>query len=116
MTWIEHHRSSERLAAEAEVAARRGERVRSQQLYAKAADAEASALGEIDPSKTRTLGITAISTVSLYLKANRLYDAEAIAYTSLASAGLPAFAAEQLRVLLQSIWSEQVRERTGGFQ
>lgn len=116
MTWLEHHRSSERLAAEAEVAARRGELGRSQQLYADAAGYEVRALQEIEPSRSRTVGISAVSAVSLYFKANRLADAEALTYKWLACDVLPYFAAEQLRGLLQSIWSEQIRERANvGF-
>ena len=65
MTWLEHHRASEQFAADAEVAARRGDLAGAQTLYARAADAETRALGEIDPMKARTLGISAVSAVSL---------------------------------------------------
>ena len=116
MTWLEHHRESERLAADAELAERRGSRPEAQQLYSRAAQAEARALDDVEPSKSRTYGISAVSVVSLYFKATQLPDAEAMAYGSLASGRLPGFAREQLRGLLQSIWSEQVRERAGvGF-
>lgn len=116
MTWLEHHKSSERLAAEAEIATRHGDLARSQQLYADAAEAEVRALKEIAPSKSRTTGISAVSAVSLYFKANRLSDAESVSYKWLASEDLPPFAAAQLRGLLQSIWTEQVRERANvGF-
>ena len=40
MSWLEHHRLSEELASDAEVAARRGEHSRALGLYAKAAQAE----------------------------------------------------------------------------
>jgi len=111
VTWIEHHKASERLATDAEIAARRGETSRAQDLYARAAEAEERALRDLEPSKARTLGISAVSTVSLYHKATRLSIAEAVSYRWLASEQLPDFAREQLRGLLQSIWSEQVRER-----
>ena len=110
MTWIEHHRKSERHAADAEVAYHLHERNRAQELYAKAAEAEEQALRALDPSKTRTYGISAVSVVSLYFKAARLDDAEAIAYQVIGSKSLPDFARDQLRTLLQGIWSEQVRE------
>ena len=81
-------------------------------LYARAADAEDKALADLDASKTRTLGISAVSAVSLYYKAASFARAEEVAARCLAFDSLPAFAREQLRVLLQSIWSEQVRGKT----
>jgi hypothetical protein len=68
MTWLEHHQESERLAAEAEVASRAGDRSRAAGLYAQAAAAEARALDALDPAKARTLGISAVSAVSLYFR------------------------------------------------
>ena len=111
MSWFEHHRRSEKHAADAELAMREGNRRRAEDLYAQAAEAEALALDQLDPSKSRTLGICAISAVSLYFKASRFQQAESLAYRWLASEHLPAFAPDPLRGLLQSIWSEQVRER-----
>ena len=113
MTWLEHHSRSERLAGDAELAAGLGERARAQDLYAKAAQAEEQALQYLEPSKSRTLGISAVSAVSLYYKAGQLDAAEALAYRCLAAERLPKFAGEQLRGLLQSVWSEQVRKRAG---
>lgn len=111
MTWLEHHVRSEKLAAEAEVAARSGDVSRSRSLYAMAAQAEEQALADTDLAKTRTLGISAVSTVSLYYKAAQVDAAERIAYRWLSYANLPGFAADQLRELLRFIWSEQVRQR-----
>ena len=113
MTWLEHHRESERYAADAEVAYHRHERSRAQELYAKAAEAEKHALHCLNPSKIRTYGISAVSVVSLYFKAARLGDAEDMAYSMLASGFLPGFASDQLRNLLHSIWSEKAREQAG---
>lgn len=113
MTWLEHHYQSERYAADAELAARRGNRDEAQRLYAQAAQAEADALQDLEPSKARTYGISAVSVVSLYFKAAQWHDAETMACRSLASQHLPDFASDQLRGLLQSIWSEQIRERAG---
>lgn len=113
MTWIEHHRESERLAGEAEIAAREGEIVRAQNLYRQAAQDEECALHALEPTKARTLGISAVSAVSLYYKGRQFVQAESLAYRCLVSEHLPEFAHEQLRGLLQSIWSERVREHAG---
>ena len=110
MSWIEHHERSERLASQAEVAAREGRRDEAQALYARAADAEENAIADLDPSKARTLGVSAVSAASLHYKANRLARAESVAARWLGSEALPAFAKDQLRLLLPSIWSEQVRD------
>ena len=60
--------------------------------------------------------MSAVSAVSLYFKAGELTIAEGLAYKCLAPEGLPDFAGEQLRGLLQSVWSEQTRVRAGvGF-
>ena len=113
MAWLEHHRESERCAADAEVAYHRHERSRAQELYARAAEAEKHALHCLNPSKIRTYGISAVSVVSLYFKAARLGDAEDMAHSMLASGFLPGFASDQLRNLLHSIWSEKAREQAG---
>ena len=110
MSWIEHHERSERLASQAQVAAREGRRDEAQALYARAADAEENAIADLDPSKARTLGISAVSAVSLHYKANQLARAESVAVRWLGFEALPAFARDQLRLLLQTIWSEQVRD------
>lgn len=111
MTWLEHHRESERLASEAEVALRRGDTTAAKELFGQAAEAEQRAFADLDISKTRTIGVSALSTAALYYKAGRLAAAEAFAYNALASGTLADFAVDELRLLLQSIWSEQVRER-----
>ena len=113
MSWIEYHENSERLASQAQVAAREGRRDKAQALYARAADAEENAIAALDPSKVRTLGISAVSAVSLHYKANQLARAEAVALRCLRFDGLPVFARDQLRLLLQSIWSEQIPDNAG---
>ena len=110
MSWIEHHENSERLASQAQVAAREGRRDDALTLYARAADAEDRALADLDPSKTRTLGISAVSAASLHYKANRLDRAEAVAVRWLEFDKLPAFAGAQLRSLLQTISIERPRQ------
>jgi len=113
VTWLQQHQRSEQLAAEAEIAARRGELSLARELYAQAAEAEDQACGLVEPGKTRTLGITAVSSASLHYKAAQAQIAERVAYQWLGSGSLPSFAVEQLKRLLQSIWSERVRQRAG---
>src|SRR5437870_1112451 len=83
--WAEDHTESEHLAAEAEIAARAGQIERAQELYTQAAEAEGRALEHIDPSKKRTLGITAVSAVSLLYKARQYTRAELLAYRLLST-------------------------------
>ena len=113
MSWIEHHESSERLASQAEMAVRENRQDEALALYARAADAEERAIADLDRSKTRTFGISAVSAAALYYKAHQLARAEQAAIRWLGFDRLPVFARDQLRLLLQSIWSEQVRERAG---
>ena len=110
MSWIEHHERSERLASQAEIAAREGRRDEAQALYARAADAEESAVADLDPSKARTLGVSVVSAASLHYKANQPARAESVAVRWLGFDALPAFAKDQLRLLLQSIRGERVRD------
>ncbi len=113
MTWAEKHRESEHLAAEAEAAVRAGDWSQARLLYAQAADAEDSALLALDRTKMRTLGISAVSAVSLRYKAGQHQRAEATAYRWLSSASLPDFAVEQLRGLLETIWTDSARDQAG---
>ena len=114
MSWIEHHEVSARLAAEAEGALHGGREEEAACLYARAAEAEDKAVSDLNPSKTRTLGITTVSAVSLRLKAaryardqetraQRFARAENAAQIWLNRGGLPAFANDQLRSILLSI-------------
>jgi len=112
MSWLEYHSQSERLAAEAEVAKLHGRLDEASRLYRIAAEYESRALGELDASKARTLGITAVSAVALWYKAHDLDQAERLAYRWLTSP-LPAFAMEQLRDLVQRIWTQRAAERAG---
>lgn len=107
MTWIEYHRQSEGFASEAEIAVRSRQHSRALQLYAKAAQAEETALQYVEPSKQRTYGITAVSAVSLYFKASQYDLARNFAYRCLGSGRLPAFAIQQIDELLDSIKIEQ---------
>lgn len=103
MSWLVHHTRSEGYASQAEELRRRHESDRVAELYRLAAEAEANALNKLDPSKTRTLGITAVSAVSLYFKAQEFLQARKLAHKWLATDLLPLFAVEELEDLLQVI-------------
>ena len=103
MTWAHHHSSSEGLASAAEVAVKRGDLVEARKLYLSAAEAEQRALEELDVRKSRTLGITVVSTVALYYKAHALSIARAIAEEWRNHDLLPAFAASQLDEICEKI-------------
>lgn len=113
MSWIEHHARSEKFASEAESARRCGDDSKAIELYGISAKAEQEALEELDKSKLRTLGITLVSAASLFYKAMDFERAQNLAYNWLGNEVIPPFAVGQLRNLLQTIWSEQVRKETG---
>ena len=107
MSWAEHHKRSERLASEAQLASLQNRRNEALALYARAADAEVEALAVLDRAKARTTGISAVSAASLYCKAANLERAEEVAAHWLGVHALPDFAKTQLRGLLQSIWAQR---------
>lgn len=113
MSWIEHHKKSEKFAAEAEIAVRQGQSERSTELYRLAADAETIAVENLTPEKTRTLGISVVSAVSLWYKAQDYLKAQQLAYRWLSASELPTFAVEELQLLLQTMWSDEARAKAG---
>lgn len=132
MSWVENHEVSARLAAEAEAALHDGREDEAACLYAKAAEAEDRAVADLNPSNSRTIGITTVSAVSLRCKsarcarseatrAHRFARTEEAAQAWLDHRGLPAFAEDQLRSLLLSIpvggnmrqYLDRVHERAG---
>lgn len=123
MSWVEHHKRSERLASEAQVALFKDRKTEALELYAQAADAEDKALADLDRSKVRTVGISAVSAASLYYKAGDLERAGKVAAEWLRWPALPDFAKNQLRSLQQSIplfdaylmvdWSARQKRATG---
>lgn len=113
MSWAIHHSQSEELASQAEVALKQGDRESARALYRLSAEADERALEALDPSKTRTLGITVVSATSLWFKAEVLQQAERVACRWLASGLLPAFATAQLQELLQIIWYERDFRQAG---
>lgn len=108
-----NHSQSEHYASLAEIATKQGDTDRANELYRLAAQAEMVALDELDKSKKRTLGITAVSATSLWYKAQDFRQAQNVAHRWLATDLLPTFAIEQLQSLLQTMWSEIVREKAG---
>ena len=88
MSWKEQHGRSAQLAAEAEVAARRGDVGKASELYALAAAAEKYALDEVAPAqdRQRTRDITAVSWVALTMKSGDLDAAERAAWCLLSAA------------------------------
>lgn len=113
MSWKVYHTRSETLAAEAEIANRRGEMDLARSLYAEAAESETLGLELLDPAKQRTLGISAVSAVALWFKAQKYEMAEQMACSWLSKRILPDFASEQLKILLQEVWSEFARTHAG---
>lgn len=113
MTWAEHHAESERLAIEAQLALRTRNLVKALALYNQAAESERKALDQLDVSKVRTRGITAVSAVALWFKANEYALAEQLAHTMLADPHFPDFAREELRDLVQAIWTENSKLKAG---
>jgi hypothetical protein len=106
MSWVLYHSESERFASTAEMAAKHGEHDRAVELYKLAAEAEARALNEVDPKKSRTLGVTAVSVAALHYKAGEYEDAKDVAQKWLNNDVLPDFAGEQLRDILRQIDAE----------
>jgi hypothetical protein len=98
VTWAHWHTISEKHASDAHVALHRATG-----SFRQAAEAETTALHQLDLGKTRTLGITAVSAVALWLKAGDSAKAEDLALKMLARSDLPLFASEQLQHLLKSI-------------
>lgn len=113
MSWLEKHRESEQLAIEAEVASRSRDLVLATSLYRGAAEAEQRALEQVDVSKPRTLGITAVSAVALWFRAKEYVAAEQLAHAVLARGKIPDFARRELRNLVQAIWIESAKEEAG---
>ena len=108
MAWLDHHKESEQLAAEADGLTRGGDWGAARRVYGAAAVAEGRALDSLDGGRWRTYGITAVSAVSLYYKSARWDDARLLAHRCLSVRDLPEFASLQLEDLLVSI---QLRSR-----
>ena len=108
-SWSIKHTESERYAAGAEMAKRAGDVGEAQRLYALAAIYEMIASRQLSPTKNRTLGITAVSAVSLLCKAGRLEKAEQ--WASEWMDHVPHFARKQLQTIIQTIRVNPEAER-----
>jgi hypothetical protein len=113
MTWAELHSESERIAIEAQLALRARNAGQAIELYKRAAEIERRALDQLDVSKTRTRGITAVSAVALWFKAGEYVLAEQLAHSMLADQHIPDFSREDLRNLVQAIWTESSMRKAG---
>ncbi|MEM9290809.1 MAG: hypothetical protein AAGD01_03940 [Acidobacteriota bacterium] len=102
MSWTEHHQKSERFAADAEAAVLNGHPNQAHDAYRRAAQEEERAVADLSPKKVRTLGISAVSVVSLYYKAGLPDAAQKAAQKYLNLDELPDFAREQLVQILGS--------------
>ena len=113
MTWANFHARSEQLASEAQLALRARNTGQALDLYGQAAAAERLALNQLDASKVRTRGITAVSAVALWFKAREYGLAEQLAHATLADADIPEFARHEMRNLVQAIWTESAKQEAG---
>jgi hypothetical protein len=114
MSWLEFHSASEKLAIDARALFRGVDSERALSLYGQAAELEQKALGQLDVTKARTRGITAVSAVALWFKAAKYARAKQLADTMLADPSIPEFAREQLRELIQAISSERSKASLRG--
>lgn len=113
MTWTELHRESEQFSMEAHLALNVGDKDRAYDLFRQAAQAERRALDRLDVAKARTRGITAVSAVALWFKAEDYDQAEQLAYSMLGDPNIPEFARADLRNLVQAIWTEAAKRAAG---
>lgn len=113
MSWLINHTQSEEYARQAEILYRQREIVPAVEFYRLAANAEEEALNSLDCHKTRTIGITVVSSASLYYKAQEFALAKRIAHKWLATDFLPPFAIEELEELLQVIHYDESRQKSG---
>ncbi|MEA5527317.1 hypothetical protein [Nodularia spumigena] len=103
MSWLEYHELSEQYAIQAERLSMQGQHNRAIELYCLAAKSEEKALEALPPNKTRTIGVTAVSSASLYFKAREFKQAKRVAHNFLTTELLPLFAVEQLEELIRAM-------------
>ncbi len=113
MSWTEYHAQAEHYANLAEEAILSRNVDRATEFYCLAAAQETLALSDIDPEKTRTIGITAVSAAALWFKGRNLSQAQNAALRGLVIPNLPPFAQNELKELLQTVWSEEIRAKSG---
>jgi hypothetical protein len=91
---------------------RSGDKLRAYEAYRQAATEEVLAFDALEIGKVRTRGITAVSAVALFYKGQDFSTAEQLAYRLLGTP-LPPYAADELRNLLQIIWTTNSAEKAG---
>lgn len=114
MDWLTLHREGEAHASRAHEHARLGEASDAQAAFRAAAAAEEAALALLPDSKPRTLGIAAVSAVSLWYKAKEFERATLLAHQMLARTAVAGSAREQLDDLLLTLYSERDKARMSG--
>ena len=112
-TWEVLHAKSEALAIEASIANKNRDAAIAQDFYKRAARFENEAFNILDASKTRTRGITAVSAAALWFKGGEYAQAAQIAHVALADATMPDFARQELRNLMQAIFTESTKQAAG---
>ncbi|GEM_PF-6311734 len=112
MSWEHHHSASEILASAAEALKRLGEAQRARDLYKSAAEEEMLALDQVDKTKARTLGVTAVSATALFYKAGDHQAAKNLANQFLNQSSIPLFAREQLGEILELLDGELIDATT----
>jgi hypothetical protein len=109
--WLTQHRRSEEFAARAHELLRHGDGSGAEASFRQAADAEEQALSLIDESKPRTLGIAAVSAVSLWYKGKDFDRASVLAHRCLARLAIVGGARDQLDDLLLTLYNERDKQR-----
>jgi hypothetical protein len=105
MTWQTYHERSELAVCQAEALQRMGNRSESLVRYIQAAKAEELAIESLDKSNARTLGVTIVSAINLWIKANNMQRAKSLAYLWLAHPEpLPSWAISELEDLLKELF------------
>lgn len=112
--WLTLHKLSEALATQAHEQLRLGHRTKAQELFRQAAHEEQEAMALLGPGKPRTLGITAVSSVSLLYKGREIERALRLAYRCLAEPVISGLPREQLDDLVQTLYAEREKERLSG--
>lgn len=112
--WLTHHKLSEALATQAHEQLRIGHRAKAEELFRQAAQKEQEAMVLLGPDKPRTLGIMAVSSVSLMYKGREIERALHLAYRCLADPVITGSSREQLEDLVQTLYTEREKERLSG--
>lgn len=113
MTFDELSRESQRLAEAAHEALSRKASAEASDLFRRAAELEQNAIPLLDETRARTRGIVAVSAVALWLKGGDHTKAETLAYATLLDSSVSLGAKQDLRTLLQAVWTEGAKKSAG---